>query len=332
MTPVILLSELRARGITLTANGDKLAVNAPRGALTPELKAKLTERKAAILALLQDPQAEALAILDAWRDDPRPDNATWARRYAEAATKAGLPFYDDGVTDLGANGWQEWTVNLGTAYSGEYNEAMAGLAVIHSEWPIDSPNPIVYAVRAAEATTETKPENDKRQTTIFEQPQIQKPKTGEEKMKLNDVYPSQYLKAEELDSDLVVTIDSIEVVTFKSQDPKKGDEQKPVCYFKGDEAKPLILNRTNWKSIASQWGDESDDWVGKRITLTVSQVDAFGKSVQAIRIKQPRSTAKPAPAKKPLPVAATVAEPDPFDIAMNGGDGPDEEPPEEEVI
>ncbi len=41
-----------AAGIELTANDDKLAYHAPKGSLTPELRALLAEHKAEVLELL----------------------------------------------------------------------------------------------------------------------------------------------------------------------------------------------------------------------------------------------------------------------------------------
>jgi hypothetical protein len=105
-------------------------------------------------------------------------------------------------------------------------------------------------------------------------------------MKTNDVFPSRWLKAEDLDTgDVTVTIRQVKLEKFEQQG--KADEQKPAAYF--DELdKALILNKTNWKMLVDlTQEDESDNWVGHRITLTVVDVDAFGDIVHAIRIKKP---------------------------------------------
>lgn len=47
-----LLAELDARGVILAAHGDKLRIDAPRGALTPDLRARLAASKQALLAYL----------------------------------------------------------------------------------------------------------------------------------------------------------------------------------------------------------------------------------------------------------------------------------------
>lgn len=49
-----LLADLSAAGVILTAAGDKLRIEAPAGAITPELRARLAEHKAALLARLID--------------------------------------------------------------------------------------------------------------------------------------------------------------------------------------------------------------------------------------------------------------------------------------
>ena len=77
------------------------------------------------------------------------------------------------------------------------------------------------------------------------------------------------------------------------------DGKKEMCtivYFKED-LKPLILNRTNAKTITKLYQTGFiDEWVGKRITMVVKNVRAFGETVEAIRIKNeiPR-TGKAAP-------------------------------------
>jgi hypothetical protein len=52
MTPAELLTVVRAADIRLEARGDRLVFDAPRGALTPDLRAALAEQKSALLAWL----------------------------------------------------------------------------------------------------------------------------------------------------------------------------------------------------------------------------------------------------------------------------------------
>lgn len=55
MTVPTLLADFRARDIHVWADGDQLKVNAPSGALTPELLEQLRQRKSEILAFLRGP-------------------------------------------------------------------------------------------------------------------------------------------------------------------------------------------------------------------------------------------------------------------------------------
>lgn len=102
-------------------------------------------------------------------------------------------------------------------------------------------------------------------------------------MKSNDVFPSKWLKAEDLDGELTVTIARVAKETFKD-DGK--DVSKPCAYFEGMD-KGLIINKTNWKLLVEATGEEdSDDWAGKKVVLTIVDVDAFGDVVSAIRVKK----------------------------------------------
>ena len=55
MTAPDLLAALTALGATVQAVDDRLRIEAPAGALTPEIRSALTEQKPALLALLREP-------------------------------------------------------------------------------------------------------------------------------------------------------------------------------------------------------------------------------------------------------------------------------------
>jgi hypothetical protein len=109
-------------------------------------------------------------------------------------------------------------------------------------------------------------------------------------MKLHDAFPSNYMKADDLeDGDLTVTIrdhSPVEWAEFQ-QKGKPTPDNKPVLYFQHPrEAKALVLNKTNWKTIADVLGtDETDDWGGKQITLYATEVESFGETVLAVRVR-----------------------------------------------
>jgi tubulysin polyketide synthase-like protein len=62
MTASTLLADLRARGIKLSVSGERLNVDAPRGAVTPDLRTALVEHKADLIRLLGADDEEV-----AWR-------------------------------------------------------------------------------------------------------------------------------------------------------------------------------------------------------------------------------------------------------------------------
>jgi hypothetical protein len=101
-------------------------------------------------------------------------------------------------------------------------------------------------------------------------------------MKSNDVYPGRFLKAEDLsDADLTLTIKEAKMERFEQT-----GEEKPALYFVENE-KGLIINKTNWKRIVEETGEEdSDNWPGKKVTLTIVEAEFKGDVVNAIRIKK----------------------------------------------
>ncbi len=97
-------------------------------------------------------------------------------------------------------------------------------------------------------------------------------------MKLNQVFPSSYLKAEDLQGR------EVKVIIRECKMEKMGDEDKLFIYFRGKE-KAMVCNKTNANRIAHYFGDDTDDWLGKEITLGVELVDYQGKTTEAIRVK-----------------------------------------------
>jgi hypothetical protein len=96
--------------------------------------------------------------------------------------------------------------------------------------------------------------------------------------------PSNFLKQEDLEgNDWVVTIKNVTKDLIKSGDGTS--KEKFVVHF--SECKPLVLNKTNMSTIIFLTGtNESDQWVGKRVTLYVKDdVEFGGKLVSAIRIR-----------------------------------------------
>lgn len=125
-------------------------------------------------------------------------------------------------------------------------------------------------------------------------------------MKLNDIFPSKYLKASDIEGETVAVIKGVQMEQMKDQEGN--EETKPVLYF--TEYKPMVLNMTNARAIESLYGDDTDVWPGNQVTLFVVEVSAFGKTTPALRIRDAKSarlTAIKRPAVQPAS-AAPVAD------------------------
>lgn len=122
-------------------------------------------------------------------------------------------------------------------------------------------------------------------------------------MKVLQLFPSKYLKAADLgDRPHDVTISEVKVGMVGEG---QGEEERPIMCFE-EFGKWLVLNVTNTKRIISLYGDDSDGWIGQRITIYPSECDYKGDTVACIRVKPnapvtrkpAKASAKTVPAKK----------------------------------
>jgi hypothetical protein len=120
--------------------------------------------------------------------------------------------------------------------------------------------------------------------------------------KTSEMYPSKWLRSADCeDGDLVLTIADI-----KQERIGQGSQadDKWVLSFE-EEEKGLVLNKTNTNTIAKLYGDDTDDWIGKQVTLFATEVQFQGDMVEAIRVRskpprQPRAkAARPVVAREP---------------------------------
>jgi hypothetical protein len=114
-------------------------------------------------------------------------------------------------------------------------------------------------------------------------------------MRISAAFPSDYLKATDLDGrNVKVAMSHVEMKDI-------GGDHKPILFFVGKE-KGLVLNKTNANNIALAYGDDTDDWNGKEIVLFEAMVDFQGKTVPSIRVRAPtakdRTTAAQAPTQQ----------------------------------
>jgi hypothetical protein len=102
-------------------------------------------------------------------------------------------------------------------------------------------------------------------------------------MKISQLFPSKYVKAADLNGKSVTLTIAKLVLEELGHGPEK--ERKPVLYFQ-KATKGLVLNRTNAMIVVGLYGDESDEWEGKRITIYPTKVRAFGAMQETIRVKE----------------------------------------------
>lgn len=74
---------------------------------------------------------------------------------------------------------------------------------------------------------------------------------------------------------------------------------EPVLVIRFEECPDaLILNRANTRTFVSKYGDETDEWVGRDVTLYQAWATYQGRQVPALRIKRSEVPAKPTPAPR----------------------------------
>jgi hypothetical protein len=105
---------------------------------------------------------------------------------------------------------------------------------------------------------------------------------------LNDLFPSPYLAASDVESNPVVTIKHLTKKTMKNRDGE--DEVKPVLFF-NEFDKGMVLNKTNADIIGSMLGNVIEEWTGERVQLHSVMVEAFGKRQPAIRVVETKPIA-----------------------------------------
>jgi hypothetical protein len=105
------------------------------------------------------------------------------------------------------------------------------------------------------------------------------------------LFPSKYLAAIDLNgNDHDVKIQSL----TPSEEVGQKKDKKPIVYFEGI-TKGLVLNKTNAKRIVKLYGNETDNWIGKTITLYPSECDYGDETVPCIRVRPEAPAGKSSP-------------------------------------
>lgn len=116
--------------------------------------------------------------------------------------------------------------------------------------------------------------------------------------------PSKYVQAFELEGqDRTVTIKRVAGEEIEGENARKSN--KPVVYFT-DWAKPLILNKTNAKTLIKMYGYDYRKWAGERFTMYPTETKMAGEKVDAVRIRPTKP--RPAPPRATGKAAQSLTE------------------------
>jgi hypothetical protein len=116
-------------------------------------------------------------------------------------------------------------------------------------------------------------------------------------MKTSQMIQSKFLKKTDFPSPEVLTIKDCSL-----EEVGKGDERW-VLYFR-EKTKGVVLNVTKIKLLEGAYGDDTDQWVGKKVKLSHDPTVMMGtQQVGGIKLMVPSNLPK-TPVKEPEPAAA----------------------------
>jgi hypothetical protein len=99
-------------------------------------------------------------------------------------------------------------------------------------------------------------------------------------MKTSDAFPSRYLQTATVKAKpIVATISNVGMETVGQGADQK---RKPVLHL--EDEKPMVLNRTNFETLADAFGD-SDEWVGRKIRVYATRTQYAGKAMDGLRVE-----------------------------------------------
>lgn len=112
-------------------------------------------------------------------------------------------------------------------------------------------------------------------------------------MKVGDMIESKYLRQQDVDGEIPVTVHALKKVNVARDD--EDPEYRWTVKF-AEYPKPMVLNVTNLKRMAKALGDDTDGWLGNQVILYVDpDIEFGGNVVGGLRIKGvPRKVVRPA--------------------------------------
>jgi len=100
-------------------------------------------------------------------------------------------------------------------------------------------------------------------------------------VRANQAFPSKYLKSADVKERPHIAV--ISHLTRETVGKGEDAEEKYVLHFEGD-AKPMVLNRTNWETLEDAFGG-SDDWPAHKVKIRCVRTQFQGKSTDGIRLE-----------------------------------------------
>lgn len=97
---------------------------------------------------------------------------------------------------------------------------------------------------------------------------------------VNDAFPSKYLKVEDLKGREIPVV----ILRVLVEEVGMQKDRKLVLYFER-AVKGMICNKTNAQRLALVYGDDTDDWLGKKITLYAEMTEFGGQSRWGLRVR-----------------------------------------------
>ena len=97
----------------------------------------------------------------------------------------------------------------------------------------------------------------------------------------NNMYGTRFLSADDVKKPTRTTIAAVDREIFDRPDGRS--EAKATLTFK-DFAKPMVTNKTNASSLASSFGKNFADWVGKPVLVRPEMTSFGGKPVRGLRL------------------------------------------------
>ncbi len=110
------------------------------------------------------------------------------------------------------------------------------------------------------------------------------------------MHPGKYLKASDFEQPQLWTISALQEEEIQNQQTGKS-ENKWVIYFVEDD-RGIILNITNRLALEEYLGFETDDWLQHQVVIFKGRTQFGSKTVDAIRMRQPRAAGQHPPKPK----------------------------------